>query len=183
MPTATLNGKRIAMLLTDGVEEVEYLQPRRFLEERSARVHLVAPKPAGDRVQGFRGLAPDRTFAVERSVDEVTADDYDALILPGGVANPDLLRLSDSAVGLVREFRALQRPVAAICHGPWLLIDAGLAEGRELTSWPSLRTDIVNAGGSWSDRPVVVDGHLVTSRGPDDIAEFTAQIERVVAAS
>jgi protease I len=172
----TLHGKRVAILMTDGVEQVEYLEPREFLEQHGAQVILIAPKEKGETVQGFNHLTPADTFAVELDVRDARADDFDALVLPGGVANPDNLRMNNTVVALVREFARQDKPVAAICHGPWTLIDAGIAEGKRLTSWPSLKEDIRNAGGEWVDEPVVMDGKLVTSRKPDDIPAFNQAI-------
>ncbi len=183
MATKSLSGKKIAMLLTDGVEEVEYTKPRAFLEEHGATVHLVSPKKAGDKIQGFNHLTPDQTFSVEVNVKDAEPADYDMLVLPGGVANPDLLRLSEDAVAFVRGFADADKPIAAICHGPWMLINAGLANDRRLTSWPTLQTDIRNAGGKWSDEAVVVDGRIITSRNPDDIPAFTAKIEEMLTAA
>jgi protease I len=172
----TLHGKRVAILMTDGVEQVEYLEPRQFLEQHGAQVVLIAPKEKGETVQGFNHLTPADTFAVELDVRDARADDFDALVLPGGVANPDNLRMNNTVVALIREFARQDKPVAAICHGPWTLIDAGIAEGKRLTSWPSLKEDIRNAGGEWVDEPVVMDGKLVTSRKPDDIPAFNQAI-------
>lgn len=172
----TLHGKRVAILMTDGVEQVEYIEPRQFLEQHGAQVVLVAPKEQGEMVQGFNHLTPADTFAVELDVRDARADDFDALVLPGGVANPDNLRMNNTVVALIREFARQDKPVAAICHGPWTLIDAGIAEGKRLTSWPSLKEDIRNAGGEWVDEPVVMDGKLVTSRKPDDIPAFNQAI-------
>lgn len=171
-----LQGYRIAMLLTDGVEQVEYTSPRRFLETHGARVTLVAPKQKGDKIQGFQHLTPADQFEVELNVDEAKSDDFDALILPGGVANPDQLRSQPQAVDFVRGFARQEKPIAAICHGPWTLINAGIASGKHMTSWPSLQADLRNAGADWSDEPVVVDGKLVTSRKPDDLTRFNDAI-------
>ena len=167
-----LRGRNIAVLMTDGVEQVEYTRPREFLEEHGAQVTLLAPKAKGEKVQGFNGLDPADSFTVEQDVREVRASDFDALVLPGGVANPDKLRLSKESIAFIREF-AGGKPIAAICHGPWTLIDAGIARGKRLTSWPSLQTDLRNAGAQWSDEQVVVDGKLITSRKPDDIPAFS----------
>ena len=183
MAEKTLSGKKIAMLLTDGVEEVEYTKPRAFLEQRGAHVDLVSPKKAGESIQGFDHLTPDQTFSVEISVKDTRPADYDMLVLPGGVANPDLLRMSEEAVALVRGFAEADKPIAAICHGPWMLINAGLVRNRNLTSWPTLQTDIRNAGGNWRDEAVVVDGGIITSRNPDDIPAFTAKIEQILTAA
>ncbi len=169
---AALQGKKVAVLMTDGVEQVEYTEPRHFLEQHGARVTLVSPKPQGAQIQGFRHLTPADHFVVEMDVRDARPGDFDALMLPGGVANPDQLRLSDEAIGFIREFAREDKPIAAICHGPWTLIDAGIVEGKSLTSWPSLKEDLRNAGANWKDQPVVVDGKLVTSRKPDDIPAF-----------
>lgn len=171
-----LRGKRVAILMTDGVEQVEYVEPREFLEQHGAEVVLVAPKEKGDSVQGFNHLTPADSFKVELDVRDARAGDFDALVLPGGVANPDTLRINNTAIAFIREFAREDKPIAAICHGPWTLIDAGIAEGKRLTSWSSVKEDIRNAGGEWVDEPVVVDGKLVTSRKPDDIPVFNQAI-------
>ena len=179
----SLQGKRIAMLVTDGVEQIEYEKPRAFLEERGASVELISPKKRGEKIQGFNHLTPGSQFTVEKAVEDADPEDYDALVLPGGVANPDQLRLSRKAVEFVRHFADTGRTLAAICHGPWLLINAGLASGRHITSWPSLETDLKNAGGQWSDEPVVVDGRFITSRKPEDIPMFNMEIEKALSQS
>jgi protease I len=171
-----LKGKRIAMLLTDGVEQVEYTQPRSFLEQQGAQVTLVSPKPQGDDIQGFNHLTPADKFKVEMDVRDARPGDFDALVLPGGVANPDMLRLSMEAITFIREFGRENKPIAAICHGPWTLIDADLVDGKRVTSWPTLQMDLQNAGAEWTDEQVVVDGKLVTSRKPDDIPAFNQAI-------
>jgi protease I len=171
-----LRGRHIAVLMTDGVEQVEYTGPRSFLEEHGARVTLVSPKSRGESVQGFNHLSPGDSFEVEMDLRDARPGDFDALVLPGGVANPDQLRMNATAVTFIREFARENKPIAAICHGPWTLIDAGIAEGKRLTSWPSLKEDLRNAGAEWSDAPVVVDGKLVTSRKPDDIPAFSQAI-------
>lgn len=167
-----LQGKNIAVLMTDGVEQVEYTGPRQFLEEHGAHVTLISPKAQGDEIQGFNHLSPADTFKVEMDVRDARPEDFDALVLPGGVANPDQLRLSNTAITFIRQFAREDKPIAAICHGPWTLIDAGLVQGKRLTSWPSLKEDLSNAGAQWTDEKVVVDGKLVTSRKPDDIPAF-----------
>ena len=172
--SAKLQGKRIALLATDGVEQVELVRPMDAVREAGATVHLVAPK--GGEIQGFNHLDKGDTFAVDQTLDSVSAQDYDALILPGGVANPDALRMDERAVEFVRGFIEADKPVAAICHAPWLLVETGLVRGRTLTSWPSLRTDILNAGGDWVDREVVVDQRLITSRKPDDLPAFDRKV-------
>jgi len=167
-----LQGKRVAMLMTDGVEQIEYTSPRSFLEERGATVVLLAPKAAGEEVQGFNHMQPGDRFKVEMNVGDAKPADFDGLVLPGGVANPDQLRLSKEAIDFIREFDREDKMVAAICHGPWTLIDAGIATGKHLTSWPSLKRDLTNAGAEWSDEAVVLDARLVTSRKPDDLPAF-----------
>jgi len=167
-----LQGKRVAMLMTDGVEQIEYTSPRSFLEEQGATVVLLSPKSAGDEVQGFNHMQPADRFKVEMNVRDAKPADFDGLVLPGGVANPDQLRMSKEAIDFIREFDGEDKMVAAICHGPWTLIDAGIATGRHLTSWPSLKRDLTNAGAEWSDEEVVLDARLVTSRKPDDLPAF-----------
>lgn len=178
-----LLGKRVAFLLADGFEQVEYTGPRHFLEERGAQAVLVSPKPRGSHVQGVQHGLAGRAFAVELEVRHARVEDFDALVLPGGVASPDRLRLSHEAIAFVRGFAHAAKPIAAICHGPWPLIDAGVVAGRHVTSWPSLRVDLVNAGAHWSDAPVVVDGALITSRNPDDLAAFERELLAQLAAS
>ena len=167
-----LQGKRVAMLMTDGVEQIEYTSPRSFLEEQGATVVLLAPKAVGDDVQGFNHMQPGDRFKVEMNVRDAKPADFDGLVLPGGVANPDQLRMSKEAIDFIRDFDAEDKMVAAICHGPWTLIDAGIATGRHLTSWPSLKRDLTNAGAEWTDEEVVLDARLVTSRKPDDLPAF-----------
>jgi protease I len=176
-----LQGKHVAMLLTDGVEEVEYTEPRRFLEENGARVTLLSPKNTGDEIQAFNHLTPSEKFKVEMAVRDARPHDFDALVLPGGVANPDQLRLSDEAISFIREFGEEDKPIAAICHGPWTLIDAGIAQAKHMTSWPTLRNDLRNAGAEWTDEQVVVDGKLITSRKPDDIPAFNQALLKELA--
>jgi protease I len=171
-----LQGKRVAILMTDGVEQVEYTGPRSFLEEQGAQVTLISPKAPGEEIQGFNHLDPGDKFKVEMDVRDARPGDFDALVLPGGVANPDQLRLSTESITFIREFGRENKPIAAICHGPWTLIDADLVTGKRMTSWPSLQIDLQNAGAQWSDAQVVVDGKLVTSRKPDDIPAFNQAI-------
>ena len=174
-----LRGRKVAVLMTDGVEQVEYMKPREFLEGQGAQVTLISPKAKGEQVQGFNHLTPADRFTVEMDVRDARAGDFDALVLPGGVANPDRLRLSTEAIAFIREFAREDKPIAAICHGPWTLIDAGIARGKHMTSWPSLQQDLRNAGAEWTDEPLVVDGQLITSRKPEDIPAFN---EAVIAA-
>jgi protease I len=173
-----LQGKRVAMLMTDGVEQIEYTSPRSFLEEQGATVVLLAPKPAGDEVQGFDHMQPAGRFRVEMNVGDANPADFDGLVLPGGVANPDQLRMSKEAIDFIRDFDAEDKMVAAICHGPWTLINAGIATGKHLTSWPSLKRDLMNAGAEWTDEPVVLDARLLTSRKPDDLPAFNDMMLR-----
>jgi protease I len=174
----SLQGKRIAVLMTDGVEQVEYTGPRSFLEQQGAKVTLISPKGAGEEIQGFNHMSLGDKFKVEMTVRDARSADFDALVLPGGVANPDQLRLKPEAINFIREFGQANKPIAAICHGPWTLIDAGIAKGKRVTSWPTLQTDLRNAGAVWSDEQVVVDGKLVTSRKPDDIPAFNEALLR-----
>ena len=169
-----LQGKKIAFLATDGVEQVEYTEPRKAVEQAGATAHLVSLKPG--QIQGFNHLDKGDTFPVDKAVSEASADDYDGLVLPGGVANPDRLRTDKDAVRFVRSFFEAGKPVGVICHGPWTLVEADVVKGRTLTSWPSLRTDIENAGGAWVDEQVHTDRGLVTSRKPDDLPAFNAKI-------
>jgi protease I len=170
MATSTLTGTRVAFLATDGVEAVEYTRPREAVEEAGATPVLVAPKPGS--IQGVHGMAPGQEFAVERTLDEADPDDYDALVLPGGVANPDRLRTDPRAVQFARAFVDSGKPIGVICHGGWTLVEADAVEGLTLTSWPSLRTDLVNAGATWVDEEVHVDAGIVSSRGPRDLPAF-----------
>jgi protease I len=168
-----LDGKKIAFLQTDGVEQVELTEPLKAIGDEGADTTLVSLEQ-GD-FQGFNHLDKGDTFTADVAVADADADDYDGLVLPGGVANPDFLRSDDDAVAFVRSFFEQGKPVAAICHGPWTLVEAGVLEGRTITSWPSLRTDITNAGATWVDEEVHVDQGLVTSRKPDDIPAFSAK--------
>jgi protease I len=169
-----LSGKKVAFLATDMVEQVELTEPWKAVEEAGAQPELVSLEHG--EIQGFEHYDKADTFTVDRSVDEVDADRYDALVLPGGVGNPDQLRMNEAAVLLVRSFVRAGKPVAAICHGPWTLVEADCVRGRTLTSYPSLRTDIRNAGGTWIDAEVHVDEGLVTSRKPDDLPAFCGKL-------
>lgn len=167
-----LKGKRVAVLMTDGVEQVEYTQPREFLEVNGAIVTLISPKNKGELVQGKNHDANGDTFTVEMHVSDAKPGDFDALLLPGGEENPRKLRESIAAIEFVRAFSLEDKPIAAICHGPLVLIDAGIAEGAHLTSWPESKDELVNAGAEWSDDEVVIDARLITSRKPSDIPAF-----------
>ncbi|WP_426193788.1 type 1 glutamine amidotransferase domain-containing protein [Massilia sp. DWR3-1-1] len=169
----SLAGKTIAVLMTDGVEQIEFTAPRDFLQQHGARVELLSPKAAGTQVQGVIHDRKGDQFKVDKTVAEARAADYDGLLLPGGVANPDALRTSAAAIAFIRAFAATDRPIAALCHGPWTLIDAGVVAARHVTSWPSLKTDLRNAGAEWTDDAVVIDGRLITSRKPDDLPAFS----------
>jgi protease I len=170
-----LKGKRIAFLVAnEGVEQVELTEPREAVEAAGAEVDLLAPE-AGE-VQAFNHLDKGERFEVDRAVGDADAGEYDGLVLPGGVANPDQLRTDDGAVEFIRAIFAAGKPVGVICHGPWSLIEAGVVEGRTLTSWPSLQTDLRNAGAEWVDEEVHVDDGLVSSRNPDDLPAFSAKI-------
>ena len=169
-----LKGRRVAILATDGVEQVELEEPRRALDAAGAVTHLISPKQ--DSVQAMNHDEKGARIPVDRMLTDVRPADYDALVLPGGVANPDQLRMDEKAVQFVREFMLSDKPVAAICHGAWILVEAGAVRGRVLTSWPSLKTDIRNAGGEWVDEAVRVDDKLITSRKPEDLPRFCATI-------
>lgn len=169
-----LNGKRVAIVVTDGFEQVEMTEPRRALEEEGAETEIVSVKT--DEVRGWNHTEWGDSFEVDTPIDEADAGDYDALLLPGGAMSPDKLRVVPEVQAFVREFFEAGKPVASICHGPWTLIDAGVASGRTLTSWPSIRTDLSNAGAHVVDEEAVVDGNLVTSRKPDDIPRFNREM-------
>lgn len=177
--SAPLQGRRIAFLATDGVEEAEYAQPRAAAEQAGADVDLVSPQPGA--IQAMRGLDRSARFDVDRTLDQADPADYDALVLPGGAINPDRLRMNPQAVAFALTFFMQAKPVAAICHGPWTLVEADVLDGRTLTSYPSLSTDIVNAGGIWVDAEVSVDSGLVTSRSPADLPAFCARMVDEVA--
>src|SRR5436190_19451020 len=170
-----LNGKKIAILTAnEGVEQIEYTEPRKALEEAGATVELIAPEKG--EVQMFDHLDKADTFDADKAVGDVSADDYDGLMLPGGVANPDHLRAEPEAIAFVQGFVNAGKPIAAICHGPWTLVEADAVKGRTLTSYPSIKTDIENAGGKWVDEEVHVDQGLVTSRRPDDLPAFNEKM-------
>ncbi|HSU41327.1 MAG TPA: type 1 glutamine amidotransferase domain-containing protein [Polyangiaceae bacterium] len=171
---AKLNGKRIAIVVTDGFEQVEMTEPKQALEREGAKTVIVSPKEG--KVKGWKHTDWGDSFNVEMKLSEARESEFDALLLPGGAMNPDKLRLEPEAVNFVRRFFEAGKPVAAICHGPWLLIDAGVAKGRTVTSWPSIRLDLKNAGANVVDEEVVVDRGLVTSRKPDDIPAFNRKM-------
>ncbi len=169
-----LQGKRVAFLATDMVEQVELTEPWKAVEQAGATPELISLEEG--EIQGFNHYDKGDTFTVDRTVEEARADEYDALVVPGGVGNPDTMRTDENAVQFVRDFFEQSKPVGVICHGPWMLVEAGVVRGRKVTSWPSLQTDIRNAGGEWVDEQVVVDNGLVTSRKPDDLPAFNAKI-------
>ena len=170
MPNTTLNNRRIAVLATDGFEQSELEKPVAALKAAGAHVDVISPKTG--QIQGWNHQEKGRTAAVDLALSEADASAYDALVLPGGVMNPDALRLESSAIDFVAAFVEGDKPIAAICHGPWTLINAHGVEGKTMTSWPSLEADLRNAGAKWVDQEVVVDGKLVTSRKPDDLPAF-----------
>jgi protease I len=174
-----LNGIRVAILATDGFEQSELLEPRRALDEEGARTEVISLQ-AG-KITGWNHKDWGQSVAVDETLDTVDAKGFDALLLPGGVMNPDTLRMDAKAVAFVKAFFAAQKPVAAICHGPWTIVEAGAAKGRTLTSWRSLKTDIQNAGGTWVDQETALDGNLVTSRNPQDIPAFNREIVKLFA--
>jgi protease I len=176
-----LNGKRIAFLVApEGTEQVELTEPWKAVEDAGATPELISTDSG--EIQAFNHLDKGDTFSVDHTVGDVSASDYDGLVLPGGVANPDFLRTDEKAVGFVRGFFEQDKPVGVICHGPWTLVEADVLKGRTITSWPSLQTDIRNAGGKWVDEEVVVDEGLVSSRKPDDLPAFCAKVVEQLAA-
>jgi protease I len=172
--TDTLKGKKVAILAADMFERVELEEPRKALEDAGAMVDVVSIHDG--EITGFDHFDPASPVIVDRTVEEVSHHDYDALMIPGGVGNPDRLRGDENAVSFVRGFDEAGKPMAVICHGPWMLVESGVVRGRRVTSWPTLETDIRNAGGEWVDEEVVVDGNLVTSRKPDDIPAFNEKM-------
>lgn len=178
---ADIAGRRVAVLATDGVEQVELTEPVNALKHANAEVVVIAPRTG--QIQGMNHHDKGDKLNVDHDLASVSSDRFDALVLPGGVANPDALRVDPKAVAFVRHFVEAKKPIAAICHGPWTLIEAGGVKGHTMTSWPSLQTDLRNAGAKWEDRSVVVDGRLVTSRKPDDLPEFCREMLKLFSAS
>ncbi|HXV58358.1 MAG TPA: type 1 glutamine amidotransferase domain-containing protein [Gaiellaceae bacterium] len=169
-----LNGKRIAFLATDGVEQVELTEPWKAVQEAGGQPELVSPKR--DRILGLNHLDHGDTFTVDTPVKNADPEDYDGLVLPGGVVNADFLRMDEDAMSFVQRFFEQGKPVGVICHGPWALVETGIVKGRTVTSWPSLKTDVENAGGTWVDEELCVDRGLFTSRKPDDLPAFCAKL-------
>jgi protease I len=174
MAAEPLEGLRVAILVTDGFEQAELEKPRKALDKAGAETKIVSP--AGSKVKAWDMTDWGSKFSCDVALGDASADDFDALLLPGGVLNPDALRINPQAVAFVKAFFDAGKPVAAICHGPWTVLEAGAARGRRMTSWPSLKTDLRNAGATWVDEEVVVDGNLVTSRKPDDIPAFNREM-------
>jgi protease I len=171
-----LQGKMIAIVATDGFEQVELTEPKKALEEAGATVHVISPKPG--QIKGWNHTDWGENTKVDKTLDEAKPADYDGLVLPGGQINPDNLRIEPKAVAFVTEFFNSGKPIGAICHGPWLLVEAGVVKRRTLTSWPSVRTDVRNAGGHWVDEEVLTDQNLTTSRKPDDLPAFDERLIR-----
>ncbi len=171
---AQLTGKKVAILATEGFEQVELTEPKKALEEAGATTHVISLKP-GD-IKGWKFTDWGESVKVDKTVSEVSVEDYDLLLLPGGVQNPDKLRLDPGAVAFVGEFFETGKPIGAICHAAWTLIEADVVDGLTMTSWPSLETDLENAGADWVDEEVVVDGNLISSRKPDDLPAFNAKL-------
>ena len=176
MTKGNLQGKKVAILATDGFEQSELLEPRKALDEAGATTQVVSP--AGKKIKGWDQKDWGKEVSVDVPLDSANAEEFDALLLPGGVMNPDQLRMNPTAVQFVKQFTDAGKPVAAICHGPWTLLEAGAVRGRTMTSWPSLKTDLKNAGASWVDKEVVNDHGVVTSRRPDDIPAFNREMIR-----
>ena len=177
MPEQKLKGKKVAILAADMFERVELEEPRKALEDAGADVEVVSIHDG--EIKGFDHFDPANTVEVDHTVEQASPEDYDALLIPGGVGNPDQLRGDENAVSFVQQFHQAGKPMAVICHGPWVLVESGVVRGKRVTSWPTLETDIRNAGGDWVDQEVVVDGNIVTSRKPDDIPAFNREMLRI----
>jgi protease I len=174
-----LKGKKVAILATDGFEQVELTEPKKALEEAGAITHVISPKSGS--IKGWNHTDWGENVKVDKGLEQARVSDYDALVLPGGVLNPDRLRMEPKAVAFVKEFAQSGKPVAAICHGPWTLIEAGVVRGRKMTSWPSVKIDLMNAGAKWVDDQVVTDANFITSRKPADIPAFSRKIIEEIA--
>ncbi len=177
----SLKDLKVAILVADGFEQVEMTEPRKALDQAGAKTQIVSPMKG--QVQGWNHHDKADKFPVDVALDGAKPDDFDALLLPGGVVNPDALRLEPKAIALVKAFADAGKPIAAICHGPWTLIDAGAVKGKQMTSWPSLKNDLSNAGARWVDHEAVVDGQLLTSRNPKDIPAFNREMVKLFAAA
>jgi protease I len=177
--SVNLKGRKVAILATDGVEQAELTEPKKALDQAGATTHVVSPKKG--EIRAWKSKEWGESIKVDKTLDQVKASEYDALVLPGGVINPDHLRTDANAVNFVRELAQSGKPVAAICHGPWTLIEAGVVKGKKVTSWPSLKTDLKNAGANWVDEQVVLDGNFITSRKPEDIPAFSQKIIEEIA--
>jgi protease I len=178
---SNLKGKKIAILATDGFEQVELTEPRKALDAAGAETVLIAPKSG--EIKGWKFKEWGDSIKVDKKLEDANPNDYDALVLPGGVMNPDHLRMEPAAVNFVRQFVSSGKTVAAICHGPWMLLEAGAVSGKTITSWPSIKTDLKNAGAKWVDQEVATDGQFITSRKPDDIPAFSRTIIEAVSQS
>ena len=176
--SAKLQGKKIAILATDGFEQVELTEPKKALEAAGATVHVISPKEG--QIKGWKSTDWGESTKVDKALSDAKAEDYDALVLPGGQINPDKLRIEPKAVAFVAAFFNTGKPLGAICHGPWMLVEAGVLKHRTLTSFPSIRTDIRNAGGHWVDEEVITDQNLTTSRKPDDLPAFNERLIREI---
>ncbi|TBU96156.1 type 1 glutamine amidotransferase domain-containing protein [Phytopseudomonas dryadis] len=178
--TTSLKGKRVALLVTDGFEQVEMTGPKKALEAAGASTEIVSAE--NGKVTGWHHTTPADAFKVDKTFDSARIEDYDAIVLPGGVVNSDTIRLDEMAVELVKDAARANKPIAVICHGAWILATADLLKGKTITSWPSLTDDLKNAGANWVDKEVVVDGQLISSRNPDDIPAFNAKLIEALAA-
>ncbi|QYX56926.1 type 1 glutamine amidotransferase [Roseovarius sp. SCSIO 43702] len=176
---ADISNKKVAILATNGFEQSELEKPLEALRGAGAEVHVVSPD--GEDIKGWEGSDWGRTVKADKALSDVKADDYNALVLPGGQINPDLLRVNDEALNFIKTFWDQKKPIGAICHAPWLLVETGIAKGRDLTSYKSIKTDLVNAGANWQDSEVVVDQALVTSRNPDDLPAFCDKLIEEIA--
>ncbi len=176
-----IKGRKIAILATDGYERSELMEPRDRLSRAGAKIEVISPKD-GKEIRSWDKTDWGDSVKVDREIGEARIGEYDALVVPGGVMNPDHMRVDGRAVNFVRDFLATGKPTAVICHGPWMLVEADVLEGRRVTSYHTIRTDLVNAGGDWVDEPVVVDGNLITSRNPDDLPAFCDKIAEMLAA-
>lgn len=175
-----LKAIKVAILITDGFEQSEMVEPKTALEKEQATVHIISPKKNNEKVKGWIGGNWAEEFSIDLSLDSANPDDYDGLVLPGGVINPDKLRIDKNAIAFIKHFIKAKKPIAAICHGPWTLINAEGVKGKTMTSWASLEKDLENAGAKWVDKEVVRDGHLITSRKPADLKAFCGEMIKLL---